>query len=109
MRENHPLLIVLQSENDQATGKFFPIGQSLANTVNLHYHWDKVPVPDGNGQKVSEGEFQTHTPGNAKHLVNFHVVPLGGVTPPSDLKTFENRAFVANPVPKGQVRTFFTI
>ena len=38
--ENRPLLIVLQSENDQATGKFFPIGQSLANTVNLHYHWD---------------------------------------------------------------------
>ena len=45
------LLIVLQSENDRATGKFFPIGQSLANTVNLHYHWDRVPVPGGNGQK----------------------------------------------------------
>ena len=76
--ENRPLLIVLQSENDQATGEFFPIGQSLANTVNLHYHWDKVPVPGGNGQKVSEGEFQTHTPGNDQYLVNFHVVPLGG-------------------------------
>ncbi len=74
--ENRPLLIVLQSENDQATGKFFPIGQSLANTVNLHYHWDNVPVPGGNGQKVSEGEFQTHTPGNDKYLVNFNVVPL---------------------------------
>ena len=75
--ENRPLLIVLQSENDQATGKFFPIGQTLANTINLHYHWDKVPVPGGNGQKVSEGEFQTHTPGNDKYLVNFNVVPLG--------------------------------
>src|SRR5213592_4819791 len=71
MNENRPLLIILQSENDQATGKFFPIGQSLANTVNLHYHWDKVPVPGSNGQKVSEGELQTHTPGNDKYLVNF--------------------------------------
>ena len=77
MSENRPLLIVLQSENDQATGKFFPIGQSLANTVNLHYHWDRVPVPGSNGQKVSEGELQTHTPGNDKYLVNFNVVPLG--------------------------------
>src|SRR5438045_8149843 len=85
--ENRPLLIVLQSENDQATGKFFPIGQTLANTVNLHYHWDKVPVPGGNGQKVSEGEFQTHTPGNDKELVNFNVVPLGGASPPLDLRT----------------------
>ena len=76
MKENRPLLIVLQSENDQATGKFFPIGQSLANTVNLHYHWDQVPVPGANGQKVSENEFQTHTPGNDKYLVNFNVVPL---------------------------------
>jgi hypothetical protein len=106
--ENRPLLIVLQSENDQATGKFFPIGQSRANTVNLHYHWDKVPVPGGNGQKVSEGEFQTHTPGNDKYLVNFNVVPLGGATPPSGLKTYENRAFEANLRQNVRGRTFFT-
>src|SRR6201987_6215070 len=108
MSENHPLLIVLQSENDQATGKFFPIGQSLANTLNLHYHWDKVPVPGSNGQKVSEGEFQTHTPGNDKYLVNFNVVPLGGATPPSGLSTYENRAFEANVRQNVHGRTFFT-
>ena len=108
MSENRPLLIVLQSENDQATGKFFPIGQSLANTLNLHYHWDKVPVPGGNGEKVSEGELQTHTPGNDKYLVNFNVVPLGQATPPSDLKTYENRAFEANLRQNVRGRTFFT-
>src|SRR5260370_33172769 len=105
--EDSPLLIVLQSENDQATGKFFPIGQSLANTVNLHYHWDDVPIPGGNGPKVSEGEFQTHTPGNDKYLVNFNVVPLGEATPPSGLKTYENRAFEANLRQNVRGRTFF--
>src|SRR5881296_568777 len=108
MSENRPLLIVLQSENDQATGKFFPIGQTLANTVNLHYHWDKVPVPGGNGQKVSEGEFETHTPGNDKYLVNFNVVPLGGTTPPSGLSTYENRAFEANIRQNVRGRIFLT-
>src|SRR5437660_2954889 len=34
IKEDRPFLIVLQWENDQATGKFFPIGQGLANTVN---------------------------------------------------------------------------
>src|SRR5260370_36176725 len=29
--ENRPLLVMLQAENDQATGGFFPIGASLAN------------------------------------------------------------------------------
>jgi hypothetical protein len=108
MSENRPLLIVLQSENDQATGKFFPIGQSLANTVNLHYHWDRVPVPGGNGEKVSEGEFQTHTPGNDKYLVNFNVVPLGATTAPSGLSTYENRAFEANIRQNVRGRSFFT-
>ena len=53
-------------------------------------------MPGGNGQKISEGEFQTHTPGNDKYLVNFNVVPLGGATAPSGLNTYENRAFEAN-------------
>jgi hypothetical protein len=94
--ENHPFLIILQSENDQATGQFFPIGTSLFNIVNLRAHWDKVPVPGGNGQKVSESEFYDQTPGNNKYLVNYHVVPLGETTPPSDLRANENRAFEAN-------------
>jgi len=75
---------------------FFPIGTGLANIVNFHYHWDRVPVPGSGGQKVSENEFQTHTPGNDKYLVNFHVVPVGPATPPPDLTSTENRAFEAN-------------
>jgi hypothetical protein len=108
VNENRPFLVILQSENDQATGTFFPIGQGLANTVNLHYHWDRVPVPGGNGQKVSEREFQTHTPGNDKYLVNFHVVRLGEATPPSGLSTYENRAFEANVRQNVRGRTFLT-
>jgi len=108
MKEDHPLLIVLQSENDMATGAFFPIGQSLANTVNLHYHWDKVPVPGSGGQKISEGEFQTHTPGNDRYLVNFHVVPLGAATAPAGLNPYENRAFEANIRQNVRGRTFLT-
>src|SRR5262249_12138701 len=108
MKENHPLFVILQSENDMATGEFFPIGQNLANTANLHYHWDRVPVPGGNGQKVSENEFQTHTPGNDKYLVNFRVVPLGEAILPPDLKPYENRAFEANLRQNIRHRTFLT-
>jgi hypothetical protein len=108
MKENHPLFIILQSENDMATGEFFPIGQNLANTASLHYHWDRVPVPGSSGQKVSENEFQTHTPGNDKYLVNFHVVPLGPAIPPADLKSTENRALEANTRQNVRGRTFFT-
>src|SRR5208282_4045993 len=53
--------------------QFFPIGTGLFNIVNLRAHWDKVPVPGSNGQKVSESEFYTHTPGSNNYLVNFHV------------------------------------
>ena len=93
---NRPFLIILQSENDKATGEFFPIGTGLFNVVNLRAHWDRVPVPGSNGQKVSESEFYTRTPGNNKYLVNYHVVPLGESTPPPGLRTLENRAFEAN-------------
>jgi len=64
--------------------------------TNLHFHWQKVPVPGHHGEKVSENEFYTHTPGNNKYLVNYHVVPLGETSPPSDLRATENRAFEAN-------------
>ena len=108
IKEDRPFFIVLQSENDRATRTFFPIGQGLANTVNLHYHWDRVPVPGGSGQKVSENEFQTHTPGNDKYLVNFKVVPLGETTSPIGLTTNENRAFEANLRQNIRNRTFLT-
>src|SRR5271157_4706535 len=64
--------------------------------VNLRAHWDRVPVPGNNGQKVSESEFYNHTPGNNKYLINYHVVPLGETTPPPGLKANENRAVEAN-------------
>jgi hypothetical protein len=38
----------------------------------------------------------THTPGNNKYLVNYHVVLLGESSPPPGLQTVENRAFEAN-------------
>ena len=76
--------------------QFFPIGTGLFNLVNLRAHWDRVPVPGSNGQKVSESEFYTHTPGNNKYLVNYHVVPLGETSPPPGLRANENRAFEAN-------------
>jgi hypothetical protein len=94
--ENRPFLIILQSENDKATGEFFPIGTGLFNIVNFRAHWDKVPVPGSNGQKVSESEFYDHTPGNDKYLVNYHVVPVGETSVPPGLRANENRAFEAN-------------
>ena len=96
VEESRPFLLILQSENDQATGQFFPIGTELFNLVNLRAHWDRVPVPGSNGKKVSEREFYTQTPGNNKYLVNYHVVPLGETTPPPGLKANEDRAVEAN-------------
>lgn len=106
--ENRPLLIMLQAENDKATGAFFPIGAGLANMIGLRYHWTRVPVPGGNGEKVSEREFETRTPGNNKYLMNYQVVPRGEATPPPGLKGVENRAVEANAVHNLQGRTFYT-
>ena len=105
---NRPFLTILQSENDQATGQFFPVGTGLFNIVDLRAHWDKVAVPGSSGQKVSEGEFYTHTPGNNKYLVNHHVVPLGAVNPPSGLRAQENRAFEANLLENHPDYSFYT-
>src|SRR5438132_11076000 len=74
--ENRPALVLLQSENDSATGQIFPIGQGLIDVAALHVHWQKVPVPGHHGEKVSENEFYTHTPGNNKYLVNYYVSPI---------------------------------
>ena len=67
-----------------------------------------MPVPGGGGQQLSEGEFYTQTPGNNKYLVNYHVVPLGGTTPPPGLKAADNRAFEANIRQNLQDNTFDT-
>src|SRR5713101_2728813 len=106
--ENRPALVFLQSENDSATGTMFPIGTGLTNTVNLHYHWQKVPVPGHPGEKVSENEFYTHTPGNNKYLVNYHVEPLGETAAPPGLRATENRAFEANVKQNHPDYTFYT-
>ena len=106
--ENRPFLTILQSENDVATGQFFPIGTGLSNVIGLRAHWDRVPVPGTNGQKVSESEFYTHTPGNDKYLVNYHVVLLGAASPPPGLKSHENRAFEANLTENHPEYSFYT-
>jgi hypothetical protein len=106
--ENRPLLIMLQAQNDSATGGFFPIGTGLANVAGLRYHWTRVPVPGHNGEKVSEKEFETHTPGNSKYLVNYQVVPRGEATPPPGLRGVENRAVEANALHNLHGRIFYT-
>ena len=106
--ENRPLLIILQSENDLATGKFFPIGTGLGNTLALRYHWDQVPVPGSKGQTVSEGELDTHTPGNEMRLVNYQVKPLGAAAQPPGLLATENKAFEANMLRNLHGLTFYT-
>jgi hypothetical protein len=94
--ENRPAMVFLQSENDTATNTAFPLGTGLLNTVSLRYHWQKVSVPGHPGERVSEGQFYTHTPGNNQYLVNYQVVPLGGASSPSGLRPIQNRAFEAN-------------
>jgi hypothetical protein len=94
--EHRPLMVFLQSENDSATGTIFPLGTGLSNLMGLQFHWQKVPVPGHHGDRVSEQEFYTHTPGNSPYLENYKVVPLGDATAPPGLKATENRAFEAN-------------
>jgi hypothetical protein len=106
--ENRPLLIMLQAENDEATGGFFPIGTNLANVMGLRYHWAHVPVPGRNGDVVSEREFETQTPGNNKYLMNYQVVSRGEATPPPGLKGVEDRAVEANALHNLQGRIFYT-
>jgi hypothetical protein len=106
--ENRPFLVILQSENDQATGQIFPLGTGAFNIVDLRAHWDKVAVPGSNGLKVSESKFYTQTPGNNQYLVNYHVVPLGEAAPPPGLRASENRAFEANVLENHPDYSFYT-
>jgi hypothetical protein len=106
--ENRPAIVFLQSENDSATGTMFPIGTGLINFIDFRYHWQKVRVPGHHGEKVSEDEFYTHTPGNCKYLVNYHVVPLGDTSAPPGLHSTENRAFEANIIENHPKYTFYT-
>ena len=57
---------------------FSQSGKDVVDLANLHFHWQKVPVPgQQRTKKYRKDEFYTHTPGNNKYLVNYHVVPLG--------------------------------
>jgi len=106
--ENRPPIIFLQSENDAATAAAFPIGQEFYNTLNFRFHWQKVPVPGHHGDRVSEREFFTHTPGNSKYLVNYNVVPLGETQPPANIRKTQNRAFEANVIQNHPDYSFYT-
>jgi hypothetical protein len=108
IKEYQPFLVILQSENDQATGTYFPIGTSAYNAMNLRFHWDRVSVPGRHGLRVSEQQFYTRTPGNNPYLVNYHVTPLGESSPPLDLRAQENRAFEANIRENIRDKTFYT-
>jgi hypothetical protein len=107
--ENRPAIVFLQSENDTATTTAFPLGQQVYNTLNLRFHWQKVPVPGHHGKRVSEREFYDRTPGNNKYLVNYQVVPQReGTAPPPGLKETQNRAFEANVKQDHPDYTFYT-
>ena len=106
--ENRPFLVFLQSEDDLPTGTFFPISTELYNTLTFRLHWERVPVPGHKGEKISEREFYSHTPGNNPYLVNYRVVPLGPASPPHGLMATENRAFEANILQNHPDYSFYT-
>jgi hypothetical protein len=68
----------LQSENDHATGTYFPIGTGLYNLVNLRFHWDQVPVP---AKRMAEQDamvkFLTWRSSGQCEYVVIHVIGLG--------------------------------
>jgi pimeloyl-ACP methyl ester carboxylesterase len=70
--ENQPTVVELQSENDSATGTFFPIGSKAGVFLNGHWNWNQVKDPASN-QTLSEREFYLSTPGNDKYLVNYEI------------------------------------
>jgi hypothetical protein len=106
--ENRPFVVFLQSEDDLPTRTFFPISTEFYNTLTFRLHWEKVPVPGHPGEKVSEREFYSHTPGNNPYLVNYRVVPLGTASPPPGLMASQNRAFGANILQNHPDYSFYT-
>ena len=67
-----PFLVSLTSTKDDATGKLFPIGTSLASTTKA---FNEVPVPGATG-KQSERRFYTSTPGHNPFLINHETEKL---------------------------------
>jgi pimeloyl-ACP methyl ester carboxylesterase len=70
--ENQHTVVELQSENDSATGKIFPIGTTAGIIFNGHWGWNQVKAP-ASDQTLSEREFYLSTPGNDKYLVNYEI------------------------------------
>jgi hypothetical protein len=67
-----PFLVSLTSTADDATGKWFPIGTSVAATTKA---FNKVPVP-GELHEQSERRFYTSTPGHNAYLINHETEKL---------------------------------
>lgn len=81
-----PFLVSLTSTGDNATGKFFPIGTSLASTTKA---FNDVPVPGAPG-KHSERGFYTSTPGHNQFLVNHETEKLRqAIKAPSGLNAIQ--------------------
>jgi len=57
--ENRPALVFLQSENDSATGQFFPIGQEVINTTNF-ISLAKSAVPGHHGRRCRKASLHPH-------------------------------------------------
>ena len=78
--ENQPTVVELQSDNDTATGSFFPIGSTAGLIATGHWRWNQVKAPGSDRITLSEREFYLSTPGNDKYLVNYeidHPKPVG--------------------------------
>jgi pimeloyl-ACP methyl ester carboxylesterase len=85
--ESQPTVVELQSENDTATGRVFPIGSKLGVVVDGHWSWNQVQVPRTR-RMVSERDFYLSTPGNDPYLVNYEIVRSSG-TFPGDWDAFD--------------------
>lgn len=80
-----PFLVSLTSTTDDATGKLFPIGTSLASTTKA---FNEVPVPGATG-KQSERRFYTSTPGHNAFLINHETEKLPTIKAPSGLSAIQ--------------------
>jgi hypothetical protein len=105
--ENRPFLIILQSENDYATGRYFPLGTGLYNLVNLRAHWDRGRFPAATDRKCLKESF-TRIPAWQQQLITWSIIVSfhsGKSAPPPSLNANQNRAFQANV--RQTIRTIF--
>src|SRR6202011_2840735 len=70
---SRPLFVSMTSTGDWATGRFFPIGTSLAA---ISKGFNTVEAPGPGDKPVSERKFYTSTPGHNEMLINHVTVDL---------------------------------